>query len=553
MPSRSRLAPVPPPVSETKAARLRALLNSPHLEFLMEAHDGISAKIVEQAGFEAIWASGLSISAALGVRDSNEASWTQVLEVLEFMSDATSVPILVDGDTGWGNFNNVRRAVRKLCQRNVAGICIEDKLFPKTNSFIGEHHPLADIDEFCGKIKAGKDNQTDADFQVVARIEALIAGRGLDEALRRAEAYHAAGADAILIHSKQRSPDEVLAFKARWGERCPVIIVPTKYYATPTRTFSRAGFAAAIWANHTLRAAITAMQETCRQIQRDQSLIHVEGSMVSVQEVFRLAGNDELADAENRYLPSTGREARAILLAASRGAKLGDLTMKRPKCMVDIRGQPLLRRLVDTFYEGGVRDIVVVRGYRKAMINLPSVATVDNDLYATTGEAASLACAIGRLEGECLIAYGDTLFRHYILDRLRETPGDIVLAVDALWREREAASDYSVRDFVACTHGFSVDYLDNEPVEVRAVGPRLDPETIDGEWIGLVKLSPRGSEVVRAMLEAMRADGTLQKATMADLFTRLNEEGERLSVVYVTGHWLDVDDTADLDKAREFL
>ena len=97
----------------------------------------ISAKIVEEAGFKGIWASGLAMSAALGVRDSNEASWTQVLEVLEFMADATQIPILVDGDTGYGNFNNVRRVVQKLCQRGIGGICIEDKLFPKTNSCIG--------------------------------------------------------------------------------------------------------------------------------------------------------------------------------------------------------------------------------------------------------------------------------------------------------------------------------------------------------------------------------------------------------------------------------
>ena len=174
----------------------------------MEAHNGLSAKIVEEAGFEGIWASGLSMSAALGVRDSNEASWTQVLEMLEFMADATSVPILVDGDTGYGNFNNVRRLVKKLCQRGIAGVCIEDKLFPKTNSFIGENQPLADVDEFCGRIKAGKDSQSDDDFQIVARIEALIAGWGMDEALRRAEAYPAGrrrrGADPLEEGERRR-------------------------------------------------------------------------------------------------------------------------------------------------------------------------------------------------------------------------------------------------------------------------------------------------------------------------------------------------------------
>lgn len=101
---------------------MKSLIQSPQLSFLMEAHNGLCAKIVEEAGFEAIWASGLSISATLGVRDSNEASWTQLLEILEFMSDATSIPILLDGDTGYGNFNNIRRLIQKLEQRS-SSIC----------------------------------------------------------------------------------------------------------------------------------------------------------------------------------------------------------------------------------------------------------------------------------------------------------------------------------------------------------------------------------------------------------------------------------------------
>ena len=141
-----------------KTTQFRELLRSGRLEFLMEAHNGLSARIVEEAGFRGIWASGLSISAALGVRDNNEASWTQVLEVVEFMSDATRIPILLDADTGYGNFNNMRRLVTKLEQRGVAAVCIEDKLFPKTNSFINsERQPLAELDEFVGKIKAVKD------------------------------------------------------------------------------------------------------------------------------------------------------------------------------------------------------------------------------------------------------------------------------------------------------------------------------------------------------------------------------------------------------------
>src|SRR4051794_29208768 len=281
-----------------KTAQFKQLLASEQLEFLMEAHNGLSAKIVEEIGFKGIWASGLSISAALGVRDNNEASWTQVLDVVEFMSDATHIPILVDGDTGYGNFNNMRRLVRKLEQRDVSGVCIEDKLFPKTNSFIkGSSQPLAEIDEFCGRIKAGKDAQTDDDFVIVARVEALIAGRGMKEALRRAEAYREAGADAILIHSAKRTAEEVLTFKQEWDDRCPVILVPTKYYATPIELYREYKISLVIWANQLLRSGLTAMQQTARRIFDEQSLTNVEDDIASLSEVFRIQGAAELAEA----------------------------------------------------------------------------------------------------------------------------------------------------------------------------------------------------------------------------------------------------------------
>jgi len=269
----------------------------------MEAHSGLSSKIVEEAGFKGIWASGLSISAGLGVRDSNEASWTQVLDVVEYMNDNTSLPILLDGDTGYGNFNNARRLVKKLEQRGVAGVCIEDKLFPKTNSFIAKSQPLADVNEFSGKIRAMKDTQRDPDFVVVARVEAFIAGWPLEEALLRAEAYRKAGADAVLIHSKKSTSDDIDAFMKEWDNRHPVVIVPTKYYNVPTEHFRKLGISLIIWANHNVRASIQAMQQTSKQIFDEQSIAQVEKKVVSVNEVFRLQNEDELTVAEKKYLP----------------------------------------------------------------------------------------------------------------------------------------------------------------------------------------------------------------------------------------------------------
>lgn len=536
-----------------KTTLLKEMLQSPELEFIMEAHNGLSAKIVAEAGFKGIWASGLSMSAALGVRDSNEASWTQILEVLEFMSDASALPILVDGDTGWGNFNNLRRAVQKFNQREIAGICIEDKLFPKTNSFIGDGQPLADMDEFCGKIKAGKDSQLDDDFQIVARVEALIAGWGLDEALRRAEAYHEAGADAILIHSKKSTADEVVAFMREWAGRSPVVLVPTKYYKTPTPVFDDAGASMVIWANHNMRAAITAMRETTNRIFRDKSLEGVEREVVSVSDVFDLMGNAELADAERRYLPKKSDSSSAVILAASRGSEFGEMTEDKPKCMLEVRGQPLLRRLVDIFRAGGVRDVTVVRGHRKEAVNLPDIKTVDNDLYERGGEVSSLACAIEALQGPVYISYGDILFRQYFLDLVEDTDAEIVVVADAQWHERTSESADWVRDFVTCTRPYSASYLVEEPAYLLCAGEDIPEEGRHGEWTGLMRVSNKGAETLRNEIDAIRKDGAMNGMGIPQLLTRLAEKSEKIAVVYVAGQWLDVDDYADLMKAGQFL
>jgi len=385
----------------------------------MEAHNGLSATIVEETGFNGIWASGLSISASLGVRDNNEASWTQVLEVLEFMSDATTIPILVDGDTGYGNFNNMRRLVHKLEQRSIAGVCIEDKLFPKTNSFIGgETQPLADMDEFCGKITAAKETQKDEDFVVVARIEAFIAGWGLSEALRRAEAYRKAGADAILVHSKKPNSSDIEAFMTEWANRHPIVIVPTKYYSTPTELFRELGISLAIWANHNVRTSINAMKSVSAQIFKDESLLNLEQSIAAVSEIFRLQRADELKEAEKKYLPTAGKEVNAIILAAARGNRFGDLTKETPKTLLTVRGKTILSTQVEEFNRVGIKDITVVRGFAKDKVSLPNIKTVDNDIHAETKELYSLYLAREAIKKNVIISYVFIIYKSNVLYNL---------------------------------------------------------------------------------------------------------------------------------------
>ena len=535
-----------------KTTQFKNLLNSNTTEFLCEAHNGLSAKIVEEAGFKGIWGSGLSVSAQLGVRDSNEASWTQVLEVLEFMADATSIPILLDGDTGYGNFNNMQRLVRKLEQRGVAAVCIEDKLFPKTNSFVnGTAQPLANMEEFCGKIKAGKDAQTDGDFCIVARVEAFIAGWGLKEALRRAEAYRKAGADAVLIHSALAVPDEILSFKKEWGDRLPVVIVPTKYYSTPTEVFRDHGISVVIWANHLLRSSLAAMQKTAKVLKEEENLLSVEDKIASVKEIFRLQGMDELEAAERLYLPQTGRNARAVILAASRGSELGSLTEERPKAMVDVAGQPLLAYIVDGYNAAGIKDLTVVRGYKKEAVKLPNVVFTDNDEYEDTGELHSLRKALTGLKGsgDLIVSYGDVLFRKYIPEILLESEADFTIVVDVNWKE--GANRQRFADYVECSEPMSRKTW-NSLVTLKRMAPDLKRERIHGEWMGFVKVSEKKIAAFKAATEKILANPANRKAKMELLFNELTAAGETVRVLYTTGNWLDIDSVDDLVLAGSF-
>ncbi len=539
------------PPQARKSTALKCLLHSPEPEFLMEAHNGISARIVEEAGFRGIWASGLALSAQFGVRDNNEASWTQVVEMLEFMSDVTSIPILLDGDTGYGNFNNMRRLVRKLEQRAIAGVCIEDKEFPKSNSFLaGERQPLAGIDEFCGKIKAGRDSQTDPDFCIVARVEALIAGWGLEEALRRAEAYHAAGADAILIHSKLARPDEVVAFAAEWSRRAPLVIVPTKYFSTPIEVYRRAGVSLVIWANHMLRAAVEAMQGVARAVHEAQTPVNVEDRISPLEEVFRLQGAEELAVAEQRYGRLRRPQCAAVILAATRGRDLDSVTRTRPKGMLSIGGRPILRRLVDELKRQDVNDITVVAGYRAEAVDATGVRLVLNRDYEHTGELASLCCARTYFGDDLVVLYGDLLFRSYILRDLLESEGELVAVVDSALPDRPPSG---TPDYAYCTRPDDRSVIGGG-VLLRRVSDqcRTGPESACGRWIGVLRARGPGRGWLAEALAELEARSDFAGLGMPALLNHLVASGRSIQVLYIHGHWLDVNSAEDLERAGNF-
>jgi phosphoenolpyruvate phosphomutase len=283
-------------------ARLKARLDPERPAIAMAAHNPLAAKLAAAAGFDAIWGSGFELSASYAVPDANILSVNTHLELMRAIGEVQDAPVIADLDTGYGNAVNVAYLVPRYTAAGVAAVVIEDKTFPKDSSLRPDGRQiLVPVEEFQGKIEAAR---LSGGPLVVARTEALIAGLGQDEALRRGAAYAEAGADAVLIHSKERTPDEILEFCHAWSEPVPLVLVPTAY---PQLSFADVAalrkVGLIICANHAIRAAVAAMRAAFARILAEGGIAGIESSIASVAEIFTLQGDDRMRELERRFLP----------------------------------------------------------------------------------------------------------------------------------------------------------------------------------------------------------------------------------------------------------
>jgi len=528
------------------------------------AHDALSAKLVEQAGFDAIWASGFGLSAVRAVPDASILTMSETLEATRAMVEATSIPVIADCDTGFGNAINVMRTVADFEAAGVAAVSLEDNVFPKRCSFYaGVARELVPADEHARKIAAAKSAQRSDDFVVIARTEALIAGWGKEEALSRARAYADAGADAILIHSKHPDLSELAEVAAAWDRRVPLVSVPTTYIGATLPELERAGFKLVIYANQALRAALDAMKDALRTM-RDGEAAALEKRIAPLEDVYALVGVKQLKENEARFLLPGGVDCAAIVLAAGEDGLLGDLTRDRPKCMLDIKGKTILERQVEALNAAGIKNIAVVRGHQKDAVRYPQLRYYDNDHYATTGELASLMTADEALRGPVVCLYGDVIFDDAILARLLRAQGDVVIAVDRAFYDHARAGNGAVPER---PHDLVV--TDEPPVagyrfvpsaagaSVARIGQKLAPAEAHGEFIGLAMLSERGAKLVRELhAELARSHRgrfheaeSLSRATLTDLLQELIDRGHTVTCVDVYKGWMEVDTFDDYRRA----
>ena len=530
------------------AGRLRALLASKKPELLLEAHNALAAQVAEEAGFAGLWASSLTLSAAHGLRDDSELTMSQALDALEAMTERVRAPVLFDGDTGYGEWSHFQKLVRRLMRRDVAGVCIEDKVFPKTNSFLdSERQALAPLEEFCGKLRAGCDARGGADFCIVARTEALITGLGMEVALERARRYADAGADAILIHSKAATFAEVQDFATRWhaeGAGVPLVCVPTTYYSTPPEAFARAGISLVIYANQLLRASLGAMQRVAAKIRDDATARDVEDEIAPVREVFRLQAAEEQALRERRYAAPSGRSA--VILAASRGEGLDALTRERPKCMIPLGGVPVVEKQLAHLRAEGIREIAIVRGYRAEAVCPAGVKLVDNPDFAETGELGSLGCARDQLRGDVVVAFGDIVYRRYVLHELLASDAALTVVVDGdrsfLGRGRVDRVRASGRP----TPGY-----DETRYQLLDVTADLGDDEADGQWIGLLRARGEGTTWLADAVDRLLACPGGERRDLAALLRHLvKDRGVPVRVVAIHGGWVDINSLDDVARGN---
>ncbi len=283
---------------DIRRGRLRRLIDSKEVVRIMEVHNALSGLIVEHiksdsgVEYDGVWSSSLTDSTSKGKPDIEAVDVSTRVNTINEIFEVTTKPMIYDADTG-GIAEHFAFTVRSLERTGVSAVIIEDKTGLKKNSLFGNEVAQTQdtIENFCQKIQTGKKAQITDDFMIIARVESLILEKGMDDAVTRAKAYIEAGADGIMIHSRQKTPDEVLEFckiLREYNEHIPIIVVPTSYNQITAKELSQAGVNVVIYANHMLRAAYPGMKNVAKSILENDRSLEAEKELLSIKEILNL-------------------------------------------------------------------------------------------------------------------------------------------------------------------------------------------------------------------------------------------------------------------------
>lgn len=553
----------------TKAKKLRELFKKQGFFRLIGAHNGLTARLGERTGFDGIWASSLEVSASHAVPDANILTMTDYLNAAIDMNEAVSIPVVVDVDQGYGNSTNVVRMVKKFEETGIAGVIMEDKLFPKQNSLLADgRQELASIAEFVGKIMAAKNAQKTKDFMVMARTEALIAGWGQKEAMKRAKAYVEAGADAIMIHSKKKDPKDIIDFVNSWKENIPLVIIPSTYYTfTEDKIKKYPQIKMVVYANQGVRTIVKSVTETFKEIIKGGGTHTVVPKIASVRDVFELQGTFEMKSDEEKFL-KTGKEPITTIIPAAGDdsyiPSFKDLVQDRPLTMLDINGKPILTRISEHLLKAGITDINVVTGYKADKINVENIKIIENKEYAKKGILHSIMSAKDKMNGKVLITFADILFDEDLIQKvIRWADNDINIVIDSSYKG--SGKKKTGINLVVAKHdpikGDRIMKRERSNPILKAGGEELKKEA-NYEFFGTVLLSKKGTEIFKSEYESLLKNPpkgkfynaeSFDKAEVTDFFQYLIDKGIRLDSIEVHKGWMEIHTFDDYKRACHIL
>jgi len=566
---------------EVRRGKLKVLLSQREIVRVLEAHNGLSGIIANNAciegqsnqvpvqrEFDAIWESSLTDSASKGHPDIEVVSFDSRLQSINEILAVTHKPMIVDGDTG-GDANNFEYMVTKLERAGVSAVIIEDKVFPKRNSLEpGVQQILQEPEIFSQKIQRGKSAQISTDFMIIARLESLIAGKSVDDALFRAQIYLEAGADGVMIHSKEKDPAQIMEFAKHYQKmtqkincKKPMVCVPTTYNTLTEDELRAAGFSIVIYANHLLRSANKAMEETARTILLNQRSFEADPICSPVREIFKTVGFLDVKEKDK--LDEDNKNTPVIIPAAGEDPSLSSILNGKPKSMFEVAGKTLLDWQISALKNNNLTNITVITGYKSGKMQAEGTIFQENKNYKRGSELHSLMEARGKMTKGFIMLYSDILFEDHIMAEILTCHEDIILVVDNTM-QYHAPEANKIQDFVISKNkhqptrrkiSFACENI------ISKIGSKLNPETATHEFIGLAKFTKTGAEQLLQTYEdcVKNYHGKFQEADdisqfkFTDLIQEMIDRGYVANFLEIHKGWLEIHRAEDIDLANHFL
>jgi phosphoenolpyruvate phosphomutase len=558
---------------EQRRPLLKKLIDEKGFVRAIEAHNGLSALIANDTAiagnegnkeFDALWESSLTDTASKGLPDAEIVGYESRCDNIRQILEVTNKPLIVDGDTG-RDASSFEYLVKTLEYLGVSAVIIEDKVYPKRNSLEEEtRQTLEDPGVFSAKISRGKSVCRTDDFMIIARLESLIAGAGIDDAIQRARKYLKAGADGIMIHSKAKTPEEIALFCRRYSDLCaalgfrkPLVCVPTTYNTITDSELRALGVNIVIHANHLLRAAYRAMVDVAQKILAHDRSLEVDDLCATTKEIFRHVGFLDITEKDRQYAP---KSAVVIIPAAGK-----DPEFDVPKALLPVKGASILQRQRDMLNEIGITDINVVCGYRSDLFDVDHICYCRNEAYETTGIAESLFTARAKMDNGFLYINSDIIFSREIISSMLDARGDIVLCADNTYSYHKHQIDKELDLIISRRRsestprmkGFDVNYG-----EIVRIGKKVNKDDADYEFTGIAKFSEKGADIlckVYAEVKAHPPKGDFHEAQsfhmagFTDIIQELIIRDVKVEFLNVYKGWIEIHDKRDLTLAQEIV